>query len=492
MKELAKKIAAFIVCTVVIVQVMSISSFASGEDREPNDKITQANSVSLNTTIYGTTSGGWDMDYYKFTLNSPGYISVLFYHDDGNNGHHIDLYDYDGTTDRVIWNYNVYETSLKKETLRCGLAAGTYYISVSGNNKLGVSQNTYNFRINYTKASNWESEENGKNYRADSISVDTTFYGSTMGNNQDFDYYKFTLSKSGYISILFNHNLLASNGVILSNSEGKRLLNFDVYQNVSTKTSQRIYLTSDTYYLLIAGYDNEYSFKVQYASENTQQTTQKPTQKTTKKTTDNRTTTKNNYTRFSTTAKPNGSTSKSVLSTARNEEITSVTYKPFEEDVTVNEREMSVSGDFRYYIENNIVIINNYFGNQSYVEIPEEIGGLAVGCIAGNAFENTGVSKIKIPSSVTQFGENAFGESDHDVKIICEQGSAAQDYAQRNGLDIELTVSNNINIDNSEKSDNSENSNSKVLIIVFGSACLAVLLGILAFMIIKHNKEKHI
>lgn len=91
MKELAKKIAAFIVCTVVIVQVMSISSFASGEDREPNDKITQANSVSLNTTIYGTTSGGWDMDYYKFTLNSPGYISVLFYHDDGNNGHHIDL-----------------------------------------------------------------------------------------------------------------------------------------------------------------------------------------------------------------------------------------------------------------------------------------------------------------------------------------------------------------------------------------------------------------
>lgn len=490
MMELTRKIVSVFICVFIIAQVLALTGFATGDDREPNDKITQASSVSVNTTIYGSTKGSWDVDYYKFTLNAPGYISVLFNHDDGNNGHYLMLYSYDGTTAEKIWGYDVYETSLRKETLKCGLSSGTYYLYISGNNKLGTEENTYNFKINYTKASNWESEDNKNIYRADAISIDTIFYGSTMGSDEDFDYYKFTLNKSGYISILLNHDCKNSAYVYLMQYDGERLLNFTVYQNAVTKTSSRIYLNSGTYYILIAGYDSEYNFKVQYASENIQKTTQKPTQMTTKKTTQKPTSPTLSTPK---TTKPYSSTVKPTFPSSKKhtEEVTSITYKSFQEPETVKEKDLSTYGDFKYYIENNIIIINNYFGNDSYVEIPETIGGLTVGCIASNAFENTNVEKIKVPDCVTQFGENAFGERNgNDIKIVCEQDSAAQDYAQRNGLDIELTVSNNVNIDNSNNTPQSEKNDNKTLIIVFGTAALIILLGILAFLVMRNKKEK--
>lgn len=484
MKELTRKIVSVLICAFIIAQMLALTGFATGDDREPNDKITQASSVSVNTTVYGTIKGVRDLDYYKFTLDAPGYISVLFNHE--TSKHLVALYFYDGTDSAKMWEYEVSESSLKKETLRYGLNSGTYYLRISGSNSSDVPENIYNFRINYTKANDWESEDNGKIYKADSIPIDTTIYGSSMRSAGDIDYYKFTLNKGGYITIVFNHDCRDSNRISLRKYDGtteSKLFEYDVFRSSMTKTSQRVYLSSGTYYIYISGSETEYNFKVQYASENIQQTTQKFTQKPTNPTPSATKTTTKSYI----------STVKSTFpsSNKHTEEVTSITYKSFQEPKTVNEKDLSTYGDFKYYIENNIIIINNYFGNDSYVEIPETIGGLTVGCIASNAFENTNVEKIKVPDCVTQFGENAFGERNgNDIKIVCEQGSAAQDYAQRNGLDIELTVSNNVNIDNSNNTPQSEKNDNKTLIIVFGTAALIILLGILAFLVMRNKKEK--
>ena len=184
---------------------------ASNWESEWNDKFETADTIAVGTNVNGSIMGSDDEDYYKFTLPQAGYVAVTFNHDLVDSTDElwsIRLYD-------AQYQELVYRTSTGKNIIRelpkIGLEAGTYYVRVGRNLTFSNywSDKPYNFTVNYTVASNWESEWNDKFETADTIAVGTNVNGSIMGSD-DEDYYKFTLPQAGYVAVTFNHDLVDS------------------------------------------------------------------------------------------------------------------------------------------------------------------------------------------------------------------------------------------------------------------------------------------
>ena len=253
------------------------TAYAATGESESNNTVATANTISVNTTISGNLSSSSDVDWYKFTISNNGYIDIEFNHtllSSGSNYWTITLYDETGvnTVDgsdsyfRVVGNAN-------GKSNRFGLSSGTYYVKISPYSHSG---NDYNFIVNYTSSSDWETEKNNSMETADSISVNKTYNGS-ISSGGDVDWYKFTISNNGYIDIEFNHTLLSSGSnywtITLYDETGVNTVDgsdsyFRVVGNANGK-SNRFGLSSGTYYVKISPYShsgNDYNFIVNYTS----------------------------------------------------------------------------------------------------------------------------------------------------------------------------------------------------------------------------------
>ena len=113
--------------------------------------------------------------------------------------------------------------------------------------------------------------------------------------------------------------------------------------------------------------------------------------------------------------------------------------------------------EFSYIIENGGVTITKYNGSQTSVQIPNKIEQLPVLKIGNNAFADTKVKSVTLPSScaeidwfafygcyalttvyisseVTTIGYGAFDACSKRLTIYCEENSYAQKYAQSFGI----------------------------------------------------------
>jgi hypothetical protein len=67
------------------------------------------------------------------------------------------------------------------------------------------------------------------------------------------------------------------------------------------------------------------------------------------------------------------------------------------------------SGDWTYSVTDNQATITGYSGDGGAVEIPASVNGMAVVKVGDEAFkDNTSVTSITIPNSVTSIGDYAF------------------------------------------------------------------------------------
>ena len=99
--------------------------------------------------------------------------------------------------------------------------------------------------------------------------------------------------------------------------------------------------------------------------------------------------------------------------------------------------EIKFYGDFKYIVINVNVYICGYVGSDKKVEIPSEIDGMPVVGITDNAFAKTSAQEITVPSSVSEFGKNAFGEEDGETRtIVATGGSPAEAYALSAGMNL--------------------------------------------------------
>lgn len=71
-----------------------------------------------------------------------------------------------------------------------------------------------------------------------------------------------------------------------------------------------------------------------------------------------------------------------------------------------------------------------YFGDKKIVNIPDYITEIEEGCLS----ENETVEQIYVPESVKYIGEDCFTNCPKLIKIITPEGSAAEKYAEENGI----------------------------------------------------------
>jgi uncharacterized membrane protein len=256
-----------ILMIITTISALSITSAAAYYESEPNDSISTADSISTNATAYGVTNTSGDDDYYKFSLSSQGYITITMNHAQLDSGYWtVSLYDVNGNR-MYQWDFNAVYAS--NSTEKIGLPAGTYYAKIGGYKVEGVD---YNFKVNYTQTNYWESESNDSRTKADNISVNTTYYGVSNTGSDD-DYYKFSLSSQGYITITMNHAQLDSGywTVSLYDVNGNRMYQWDFNAAYASNSTEKIGLPAGTYYAKIGGYKVEgvdYNFKVNYTQTN--------------------------------------------------------------------------------------------------------------------------------------------------------------------------------------------------------------------------------
>ena len=244
-------------------------------ETEFNDDYKNADNIGINQTYYGSIMNSDDVDWYRFSISEAGYISLNFKHDYKDSSSYYwraYLYDVD-QKEMVEYDYVGRETAYSSGNI--GVPAGTYYLKVLKHNHSDID---YNFKVNYTSSSVWETEFNNEFKSADNINVNQTYYGSLM-NSDDEDWYCFKTTKAGYISLNFKHDYIDSSSyywkAYLYNVDQEELVAYDYLGRNATNNSGKIGLSAGTYYLRIVKFnysDKDYNFKVNYTASNVWET----------------------------------------------------------------------------------------------------------------------------------------------------------------------------------------------------------------------------
>ncbi len=242
------------------------TAFAASE-AENNNTVANATVVNLNEDATGVISERGDVDFYKFTVTKPGYVSIDFTHDYDDSfyssvGWDISLSD--ANNQSFCSMFVNMKTQGINSSLTYGVGAGTYYIKVSGDATIGAN---YTVKLNYTESDAWEVESNDDGSTANQISVNKTYNGCIYAY-RDVDYYKFTVSKPGFVTLDFDHDDTDSYyywNVKLKSEDDTLLYSKDVRMDTAGKTtSQKYDLAPGTYYVRVEGsYTNAVKYAIQ-------------------------------------------------------------------------------------------------------------------------------------------------------------------------------------------------------------------------------------
>lgn len=242
-------------------------------ESEFNDDYATADSINTNVTYYGSLCSTNDADWYKFTVSNAGYISLGFMHDLVASGTwKATLYD-TNIVELSSYSYTASQTTYSHGNI--GVPAGTYYIKIGRIND--SSDVNYQIKINYMESTAWETEFNDDYTTADSITMNTVYSGSLRSTN-DIDWYKFTVSDAGYISLGFMHDLVAS-GTWKASLYDASIVELSSYSYTASQTSYNhgnIGVPAGTYYIKIGrindSSDVNYQIKINYMKSTTWET----------------------------------------------------------------------------------------------------------------------------------------------------------------------------------------------------------------------------
>jgi uncharacterized protein YjdB len=257
MKKFKRLLSVLLVCCLAMMVFPISASAASVTEKESNDSISTAQSISLGNNISGSISERGDDDFYKFSITNSGkvsmnvtsymeYYSVILYDASGNR-----LW-YDASNN---WNSSV---GFRSDDYDLYLEIGTYYLEVRGSYSYNGSSSytgTYTISTSFTSANATESEPNNSVANANSVTLGNTIRG-VIAENGDYDFYKFTLSKSGDVPMTVTA-YMDYYSVIIYDASGNRIW-YDDYNKRNSTTGYRedeytITLDSGTYYLEMRG-----------------------------------------------------------------------------------------------------------------------------------------------------------------------------------------------------------------------------------------------
>jgi len=231
-------------------------------EQEFNESASTATSISLNTIYYGTTRKGYydEQDYYKLTVSDAGYVTVNFANPlQSSSSAYWKVYLYDSSYEEIA-SANIYGNTKSTNLATIGVKKGTYYIKVDSgaaySDGSNFSNSTYGIKAVYTKSGAWEQEFNESASTATNISLNTMYYGTTRkGYRDEQDYYKFTVSDAGYVTVNFTNPLQSSSehywSVYLYDSSYEEIDSAYIYGNTTSTNLAAIGLQRGTYYIKV-------------------------------------------------------------------------------------------------------------------------------------------------------------------------------------------------------------------------------------------------
>ncbi|MBQ6843435.1 MAG: fibronectin type III domain-containing protein [Agathobacter sp.] len=252
-------------------------------ERESNDSISNADVIALNESYNGANQFSDDVDYYKFTLKDAGKVNISFKHPAMvASGRYWMIRVYNANTKHLL-SSQIYAEYTEAISVDIGLPAGDYYIKINsddyeGNYEYEYSAETYTIRVNYTKSSKWETEDNNSYETADDVEIGTEYHAVTQFTNTA-DYYKFSVKNAGNFNITFKHENIQNTEKFwvlhLYDYNTRELTSYGVTGTQTNVNSGAIYLEKGTYYLRINpnSYENSYGkasgvnykFKIDYS-----------------------------------------------------------------------------------------------------------------------------------------------------------------------------------------------------------------------------------
>lgn len=263
---------------VVVESTDDVKTYAS-------DTSTTVKDINVNTKYYDKISTKDEVDSYKFKLSKAGHIRIDFgkeYESDTSKGWDVKIYDKNFD---VIKSDSFYCGNSKTDkSSELGLNAGTYYIKVSARDNYYYywTDIKYNLTVNFVESSTWEKEANNTYDTANSIGVNTMYYGSISdGSSTDYDYYKFSLANAGHIRLDFGKEYDSNSDhgwdVFLYDTDREKLCGWTfVCGNSKTDSTCEYGLEKGNYYIFIRPRDDyyyyktnvTYNFKINYTASN--------------------------------------------------------------------------------------------------------------------------------------------------------------------------------------------------------------------------------
>lgn len=460
-----RKFAAVLLAIVLLCAAVPNVAFA-----QDNFSFDTAKKISLNTTTACMGSGR--SVYYKFTINEPGYIESVIEHEYDSASFTCKLYD-EPQDDKGHICFSVSEReSIISRSDKIGLDVGTYYLLISS--RYGNGDLQFDLTVNFTPADDWERERNDNVVTANALKIGKTLYGTI--DYYERDYFKFEIPSDGMYKFSMAHKYSegTSYGInatieTYDGTEEKKVDTMSCYNDYG-QTSQTFSLSAGTYYLRLYGNlcSADYTVRIDKVKSSSGGSS-------------GGSGSSSGNSNKNTTAKPAGGNN--VVTAAPSSATESETFAQINAEVEkeASSAEIKFYGDFKYIVINVNIYICGYVGSDEKVEIPSKIDGMPVVGITDNAFAKTSAQEITVPSSVSEFGKNAFGEEDGETRtIVAEEGSPAEAYALSTGM----------NLKKFSAKDSSKNSSDMKLIVIAVSAVVAVIgaAAVVTLIVLKKRK----
>ena len=211
-----------------------------------------AKPIALNTQTIDNLSTINEVDRFEFSTLAPGAVTVNFKHNRVDSGGWVvNLYN---ENDEVLTGFTSNEADVDMTTWPVRIPAGRYYIRVSSRSSYHFSGIDYRLTVGYVDESDpkFEKQPNGNRNNAYKIDVNKTYIGNIEVQN-DIDYYTFTNSAPGAVTVNFKHNRVDSGGWIVNlyNENDEVITGFTSNEADVDLTTWTVRIPAGTYYIKV-------------------------------------------------------------------------------------------------------------------------------------------------------------------------------------------------------------------------------------------------
>ncbi len=226
---------------------------------ENNDVKSKANVIDVNTIYNSNIKNSSDVDYFKFSTETDGYVSLDFLHEaieSTSTYWKVIFYEDDAVTE--IHSMSIAGNKELTSTPNIGLPAGDYYVKIVPNSSsyifttdLAETVNTQ-LTVKFTESTVWETENNNSKSKANSLELATDKSGS-ISTSSDADWYKFEVTKDGTYNVNFNHKTIDDSysywNMTVYEDDGVTKVDSCYVKGDVEDTSLEVELTAGVYYI---------------------------------------------------------------------------------------------------------------------------------------------------------------------------------------------------------------------------------------------------